>query len=173
MVPIHIRALAPLLALLCPAIHGQLTRTRPSFSAEQSRQTLGADEGLAILGAALDFGRRHGKPDCSHLVHIIYRDAGFLYSYAKSLDLYRGTDNFVQVTVPQAGDLIVWRTHAGIVVNPAQRSFYSSLHSGLGVDYYDAPHWKSRGIPRLYRFLVIAKNPSATDTRVISVRKVR
>jgi hypothetical protein len=111
------------------------------------------DDGLGILGAALDFRHRHHRiPDCSHLVHIIYQDAGFSYSYAKSLDLYRGRKNFVQVTVPQPGDLVVWRTHSGIVVNPSQKSFYSSLHSGLGLDYYDAPYWQKKGIPRFYRF---------------------
>src|SRR5437868_7994926 len=102
-----------------------------------------AKEGLAIIAAALDFSRTHrSHPDCSHLVHQVYADAGLPYPYVDSLDLYRGAPGFKAVKRPQPGDLVVWRTHSGIVVDPDQRSFYSSLNSGLGVDYYDSHYWK-------------------------------
>jgi cell wall-associated NlpC family hydrolase len=123
-------------------------------------RTLTPDDGLAVLAAALD-SRLHPdpEPDCSHLVHAIYRRAGFPYRYAPSSDLYVGTSEFQRVIHPQAGDLVVWQGHAGIVVNPAQHVFYSALRSGLGTDRYDAPYWKERGRVRFYRYIKAAGTP--------------
>jgi hypothetical protein len=115
---------------------------------------IGPDDGLAVLSAALDARtRRAAHLDCSHLVHDIYDRAGLAYEYASSSELYQGTGEFRQVRRPQPGDLVVWPGHVGIVVNPAQRSFYSALSSGLGVDAYDSPYWKERGRPRFFRFV--------------------
>jgi len=113
------------------------------------------NEGLAILGAALDSRHRGSdfSSDCSHFVHALYERAGFAFEYASSSDLYQGTDEFRRVATPQPGDLAVWRGHAGIVVNPAQHSFFSVLHSGPGVDSYDSPYWRQRGQPRFFRYL--------------------
>ena len=115
---------------------------------------IGPDDGMAVISAALDARtRRSANSDCSHLLHEIYERAGFVYDYASSSDLYAGTDEFRRVKRPQPGDLVVWPGHAGIVVNPAQRSFYSALSSGLGVDTYDSAYWKERGRPRFFRFV--------------------
>src|SRR5580658_3225793 len=113
------------------------------------------NEGLAILGAALDSRDRHSdfSADCSHFVHGLYERAGFLYEYASSSDLYEGTNEFRQVASPQPGDLAVWRGHAGIVVDPNQHSFFSVLRSGPGVDSYDSSYWKQRGQPRFFRYI--------------------
>jgi hypothetical protein len=115
---------------------------------------LNRGEGSAILKVALN-SRHHADYvlDCSHLVHELYERAGFRYEYASSSDLYEGIEEFRRVATPQAGDLAVWRGHVGIVVDPAQRSFYSVLHSGPGVDYYDSPYWKRRGRPRFFRYV--------------------
>jgi hypothetical protein len=115
---------------------------------------LNRSEGSAILKVALNFRHRadYGL-DCSHLVHELYERAGLRYEYASSSDLYEGIEEFRRVATPQAGDLAVWRGHVGIVVDPAQRSFYSVLHSGPGVDYYDSPYWKRRGRPRFFRYV--------------------
>src|SRR6202046_1282672 len=116
---------------------------------------LSPNEGLAILGAALD-SRHHPSDfssDCSHFVHGLYERAGFHYEYLSSSDLYEGTAKFRRVATPQPGDLAVWRGHAGIVVNPAQHSFFSVLHSGPAVDSYDSPYWRQRGQPRFFRYL--------------------
>jgi NlpC/P60 family len=128
-----------------------LARSSPDSAADR---TLTPDDGLAVIAAALD-SRIHvgAEPDCSHLVHAIYSRAGFSYTYAPSSDLYVGTREFQRVTRPQPGDLVVWRGHAGIVVNPAQHVFFSALRSGLGTDVYDAPYWKSRGRVRFYRYI--------------------
>jgi cell wall-associated NlpC family hydrolase len=108
-------------------------------------------EGLTIVRTALHSG--HHAADCSHLVHTLYVRAGFPYEYAPSSDLYAGTDEFRRVANPQPGDLAVWRGHAGIVVNPAQHSFFSLLSSGPGVDSWDSPYWKQWGRPHFFRYL--------------------
>ncbi len=111
-------------------------------------------EGSAIVRAALHSRHLAGSPsDCSHLVHAVYERAGFLYEYAPSSDLYAGIDEFRRVAKPQPGDLVVWRGHAGIVVNPSRHSFFSMLGSGPGVDFYDSPYWKQRGRPRFFRYV--------------------
>src|SRR6202011_2281357 len=118
------------------------------------------DEGLAILSAALDSRHHAGfTSDCSHFVHGLYERAGFPYGYASSSDLYAGIDEFRRVANPQPGDLAVWRGHAGIVINPAQHSFFSLLRWGPGVDSYDSPYWKRRGRPRFFRY--VKTTPSA------------
>lgn len=121
---------------------------------------IGPNDGLAVISAALDARTRlSAKADCSHLVHDIYERAGFEYDYASSSDLYEGAETFRRVWHPQPGDLVVWPGHVGIVVNPAQRSFYSALSTGLGVDAYDSAYWKERGQPRFFRFVKTSVTP--------------
>jgi len=108
---------------------------------------------LLVISAALGRQGSRSKPDCSHLVHEIYSRAGFPYSYASSSDLYSGINEFRRVTTPQVADLIVWPGHMGIIVSPVQHSFYSSLRSGVGVDFYDSSYWRGRGNPRFYRYV--------------------
>jgi hypothetical protein len=93
----------------------------------------------------------------------MYERASFTYEYASSSDLYEGIDEFHRVANPQPGDLAVWRGHVGIVVDPRQRSFFSVLHSGPGVDYYDSPYWKRRGRPRFFRYINRAPNGSTSN----------
>lgn len=141
--------------------------------ASPGSQLLTADDGLAILGAALE-GRfkTESRSDCSHLVHAIYEKAGFPYKYQRSSDLYAGVEEFRRVTQPQPGDLIVWPGHAGIVVSPTQHTFYSSLRSGFGMQPYDSVYWKRRGRPHFFRYVkvgpqtVLAANrtPAPTPT---------
>jgi cell wall-associated NlpC family hydrolase len=127
---------------------------RVQMNRERSASTLTRDDGKEVVAVALDERVRMGrKRDCSHLVHAIYEQAGFAYTYAKSSDLYRGTDDFRRVKKPQAGDLVVWRGHVGIVVNPRRREFYSFLRHGPGIDEYDAQYWKQRGPVRFYRYI--------------------
>lgn len=144
-----------------PAALAQQKQDGPNRSYRATREApaslakpLTLDEGLAILNAALDSRHHAGfTSDCSHFVHGLYQRAGFPYEYASSSDLYLGIDEFRRVTNPQPGDLAVWRGHAGIVVNPAQHSFFSLLRSGPGVDTYDSPYWSHRGRPRFFRYI--------------------
>ncbi len=114
-------------------------------------------EGSAIIENARENSSQiDPAQDCSHLVHDIYDLAGLHYAYAPSMDLYHGVDSFERVRTPQPGDLIVWRGHVGLVVNPGERSFYSSLSTGPKVDIYDSPVWRRRGPVRFFRYLLHA-----------------
>ena len=119
-----------------------------------AERTLSQDDRLSVIAAALDTRvRLHSGRDCSHLVHAIYERAGFPYAYAPSSDLYVGVEGFQRVKVPQPGDLVVWRGHAGIVIKPSQHIFFSFLRTGPGIDDYQAHYWKNRGHPRFYRYV--------------------
>jgi hypothetical protein len=87
------------------------------------------------------------------MVHYIYEQAGFPYDYVSSRELYIGSMNFTRVHAPQAGDLVVWRGHVGIVIDPKERSFFSFVRSGPDTQFYDSPYWRSRGIARFYRYM--------------------
>jgi NlpC/P60 family len=116
---------------------------------------LSAPEGKAIVSAALEQDQGpNGAQDCSHVVHQVYVDAGFEYPYASSFDLYAGNENFERVRHPQPGDLIAWPGHVGIVLEPAEHSFYSLVSTGLEAQNYEGPYWRSRGRPRFFRFKV-------------------
>jgi len=143
-----------LLAQSHPSVQGDSRKTGSVPAKPPAAKLLDSNQGLAILGAALET-KHPGRPgaDCSHLVHAIYEKAGFPYTYVPSSDLYVGTDEFRRVAQPQAGDLVVWLGHAGIVVNPGQHTFYSALRSGLGVQAYDSAYWKRRGRPHFLRYV--------------------
>src|SRR3984957_20870851 len=151
--------------LLCPP---------PAAASQEGRREayrlLTRDEGMAIVDAISEHHRAlHGKrakPDCSHLVNDIYDLAGFPYPYAKSADLYRGQASFVRVSAPQPGDLIVWRGHVGLVLDPRQHSFYSSVHSGLDTQDYTSAYWRRRGAPRFYRYR------AASDQAILTARRI-
>jgi len=136
-------------------VHTQAERHRrlTTASPRQHSPLVTSAEGLSVISAALESrGHVHAKPDCSHLVHTIYDRAGFPYTYVSSSDLYHGVKEFRHVLHPQPGDVVAWTGHVGIVVNPAQNTFFSSLRTGLGVESYSAPYWKERGPHRFYRY---------------------
>jgi hypothetical protein len=90
--------------------------------------------------------------DCSHLVHALYERVGLHYQYATSRALYRGIEEFQRVPLPKSGDLVVWRGHTGIVVDPSQHSFLSALKTGVKTSSYISRYWKRLGPPRFFRF---------------------
>jgi hypothetical protein len=113
------------------------------------------EQGEALAAFALQSERRiRPKPDCSHLVHLLYARAGLIYPYEDSRVLYRGVSDFKRVKNPQAGDLAVWLGHVGIVLSPEDKTFLSSVHSGIITEQWTAPHWVRRGRPRFYRYRI-------------------
>ena len=132
-------------------------RTIRGSSEAIAPRLVSSDQGLAIIGAALESRKpSDSNADCSNLVHAIYERAGFTYSYSNSSELYRGIKEFRRVLHPQPGDLVVWRGHVGIVISPVQHSFFSAMRSGRGVEFYDSPYWQTRGQPRFFRYLKAA-----------------
>jgi hypothetical protein len=121
-------------------------------------QLLGAKQGREIVAAAREHEpASRAIQDCSHLVHEIYARVGLSYPYASSFDLYAGGKNFARVKNAQAGDLIVWPGHVGIVANPKEHLFYSLVRSGIDTSDYQSPYWRARGKARFYRYVVASR----------------
>ncbi len=91
--------------------------------------------------------------DCSHFVQWLFERAGLYYGYAPSRALYEGMAGFKRVYHPRPGDLIVWRGHVGIIVDPEEETFLSALRSGVKTASYTSRYWKRRGHPRFFRYL--------------------
>lgn len=124
-------------------------------------------EGQAVADTALSYGQTLRGEDCSHLAHDIYQRAGLPYDYASSNSLYDGDPAFERVNRPQPGDLVVWRGHVGIVVDPQDGTFYSSLSKGPGTDSYESQYWLSRGPARFYRY----DSSDYHTSRTVAVRR--
>ena len=125
------------------------------------------EQGQAVADFALQSGPRvRPKPDCSHLVHLLYARAGLIYPYEDSRVLYRGVDDFERVKSPQPGDLVVWLGHVGIVLSPEEKSFLSSVRSGIITESWAAPHWARRGRPHFFRYRI---GPSANLTLLAAI----
>jgi hypothetical protein len=135
---------------------------RPASAETSGPRPIARTEGRKILAAipAVDT-ESESETDCSHLVHNVYAQAGFPYDYVSSRELYIGNTNFTRVHAPQAGDLVVWRGHVGIVIDPQQHSFFSSVRSGPDTQFYDSPYWRSRGIARFFRYRTEKPLPSS------------
>jgi hypothetical protein len=140
---------------LCGISPAKAQTTPSPQQPESNSRLLTAEEGRAIVNTAWGWEpSTEGVNDCSHLVHQVYLLAGYDYPYASSFDIYAGNENFGRVKTPQAGDVVAWRGHVGIVVDPLQHSFYSLVSTGLEAQNYTRPYWRSRGRPRFYRFKV-------------------
>jgi NlpC/P60 family len=127
---------------------------RPASAETPGPRPIARTEGRKILATIpMVDAESESETDCSHLVHDVYEQAGFPYDYVSSRELYIGSTNFTRVRAPQAGDLVVWRGHVGIVIDPKEHSFFSSVRSGPDTQFYDSPYWRSRGIARFFRYM--------------------
>ena len=116
---------------------------------------LSAKHGEALVEFAVDAATGlRPRPDCSHLVHLLYSRAGLKYPYQESRVLYRGVPDFERVKKPQPGDLIVWRGHVGIVVSSRSKLFLSSVRSGIVTESWTSDQWIARGHPRFFRYRI-------------------
>jgi len=103
------------------------------------------------------------KWDCSHLVHVLYGSLGLNYQYATSRTLYNGIPAFRGVTQPEYGDLVVWRGHVGIVVDPSRHRFISALSSGIRTASYFSKYWRRFGRPRFFHYALADKINTSRD----------
>lgn len=141
-------------ALLCPFAAFSSSQDDP-----RGARLLNAKEELLLVNTVQGHREQlNPKLDCSHLVHQIYLLSGFPYPYASSYDLYGGIENFRRVSRPRPGDLVVWRGHVGIVTDPVEKTFFSSVTSGPRTENYEARYWRAQGRPRFYRYFLSAAN---------------
>ena len=133
---------------------GQKAQVKPAPAIPPGYRLLSLKEGRTIVQEMSWADDEEGlSPDCSHLVHKLYEQAGHPYPYASSLDLYRGTGPFLRVRYAHPGDLVVWRGHVGIVMNPREHSFFSTTSSGARTENYRSAYWRARGYPHFFRYL--------------------
>jgi hypothetical protein len=142
-----------LILFLAAIVSGLPALAMESSTPTQSTEPQIAQTDLLRLGNQLQFTRF----DCSHLVHSLYERVGLHYQYATSRTLYRGIEEFQRVPEPKSGDLVVWRGHMGIVVDPLQHSFLSALRTHVKISSYISEYWKHRGSPRFFRFAYSAE----------------
>jgi hypothetical protein len=132
------------------------------------------DEPLDSRSRLLSMGAqiRETDLDCSHFVQYLYEQAGLYYGYAPSRILYDGMNGFRRVLHPKAGDLIVWRGHVGIVVDPRETTFLSALSSGVKMSSYQSRYWKKRGRPHFLRYVGARENtaPARATRKALTAR---
>jgi hypothetical protein len=151
----RIQTVALLVLLQTAAVYGPLSAQYQDKEVRRPLRVVSREEGEAIARTALQhWPQLHDKPDCSHLAHEVYTAAGLDYIYSTTNDVFDGIDGFERVTKPQAGDLVVWRGHMGIVIDPEDESFYSSVISGISVSNFSSSYWESRGPRRFYRYKI-------------------
>ncbi|GAC1659567.1 MAG: hypothetical protein NVS9B15_22330 [Acidobacteriaceae bacterium] len=125
------------------------TRPQPDASAASIAALPMATVNVLNLGLQI----HQTELDCSHFVQYVFALAGKTFDYAPSRELFTGeVPEFKAVRRAEAGDLIVWRGHVGIIVNPREHTFLSSLNSGVKVARYDTHYWRKRGSFRFLRF---------------------
>ena len=161
-----------LMALYLTAATGALGQSAgPASVRTPGPRAVTKTEGRNILAAISTVDAdSDAETDCSHLVHDVYERAGFVYDYASSRELYIGNTNFTRVRKPQAGDIVVWRGHVGIVIDPKEHSFFSFTRTGPDTQFYDSPYWHSRGIARFYRYMT--EKPLRSGRTLEATRRV-
>ena len=159
-----------LAAAACALPSGALSQSQPQSNTGVDygdTALVSPEQGQAVADFVLQSGPRvRPKPDCSHLVHLLYARAGLIYPYEDSRVLYRGVEDFERVKKPQPGDLVVWLGHVGIVLSPEEKTFLSSVRSGIITESWTAPHWARRGRPHFFRYRI---GPSANLALLASI----
>jgi NlpC/P60 family protein len=138
------------LTILIPASSG--AAVLPSHPRLQAARRL-----LLQLGVRI----HRTKLDCSHFVNTLYSRAGLQYKYSVSRNLYRGIAQFQRVSVPEPGDLVVWPTHVGIVVEPERHNFLSAIASGVKTSCYVSRYWRKKGKAHFFRYVPQESQPDA------------
>ena len=130
-------------------IRPALTKFSASIDPDLPQDQPDAKSLLLLIGQQI----HETELDCSHFVQYLYEQAGLYYGYAPSKILYEGMEGFKRVAHPKPGDLIVWRGHVGVVVDPDETTFLSALRSGVKVSSYQSHYWQRRGKPHFLRYV--------------------
>jgi hypothetical protein len=155
MVSAHIWVGSILLSLLSALYLPAASQNIPSVQQDAGFRFLSKQEGEAVVWVAWELRRGLGsKPDCSHFVNLVYARAGLDYDYSDADTIFDGIAAFRRVQDPQPGDLVVWIGHVGLVVDPDEHSFYSSVRSGFAIENYRSDYWTNRGQARFYRYVI-------------------
>jgi len=105
------------------------------FATPSAPRTLTAEQRSTILAVAhkwdgyRDIQYQRGSSsrtaiDCSHLVAKIYAEAGTPYPYTPSGGDWQAAGfEEIDLSEAQPGDMIVWDSHVGIVIDPEARTF--------------------------------------------------
>src|SRR5947209_1599346 len=157
-----LRALAVFLFLFGLAGNGMAQAKHRADNAQTVPETTRS----LLLEAAMRIDET--EMDCSHLVHYLYNRMGLIYKYVPSKGLYEGAMFFKRTFQPQPGDLIVWRGHVGMVVDPDNHTFISALRTGVKVASYDSRYWKAKGSPRFMRYTGPALPPELAESASIA-----
>ena len=140
-----------------------------SFKAEALNWPIGQQGAFGVSQILLQIATRFHKTklDCSHFVHDTYKRVGLTYDYLDSRSIFKVTNKngFRRVLYPRVGDLIVWRGHMGIVVDPDQHTFVSAQRTGVLVDSYESRYWKRRGQIRFYRYVIPTNGDPQWETK--------
>ena len=148
-------------AILFFALISTLSSLAQSPQSAQSEARKLATQAIVDMGLQFD----ETELDCSHFVNYLFSEAGLDYDYQPSTVLYEGTEAFRRVYHPTAGDLIVWRGHVGVVVDPTAKTFLSALRTGVKVSSYMSSYWRHRGIPRFLRYKLPIDNSGWVQAR--------
>jgi hypothetical protein len=155
----------PRLAQAQDGIRPALTKFSTSLDGpDLPQKPLDATSLLLLIGQQI----HETELDCSHFVQYLYEQAGLYYGYAPSRTLYDGMDGFKRVSHPRPGDLIVWRGHVGIVVDPEETTFLSALRTGVKVSSYQSHYWQRRGKPHFLRYI----GPAESDQSEWATRRI-
>jgi len=101
--------------------------------------------------------------DCSHFIYQVFNSVrkGLATSGpAPQLIEYRSTAAieasklFLRVQIPEAGDLVLWDGHVGIVTNPQTGKFIGAQTStGVAEASYISGYWAKKSGKRFLRFI--------------------
>jgi cell wall-associated NlpC family hydrolase len=126
--------------------------------------------GIAWLyvGTPYGFGEKSARPldgahgvgkvrkiDCSGFVRNVYDEVfpeqGLSARYDLNVATFRVVDLFEDVTEPQAGDIVCWDAHMGIVYNTERKEFIHAPHTGdhVRIAEYGSGYWG--GLPKMFR----------------------
>jgi cell wall-associated NlpC family hydrolase len=102
------------------------------------------------------FGYENKSFDCSYYTWLVYNRAGISYDFTGTEGLAQlGGGQFVKVTTPRPGDLVVWRPelgsgdihHVGIVAEDTSTFWDNSGSSSVGLSKFS---WPVYDVPRIY-----------------------